>query len=246
MLPRKKVIMLSDLLTFLETLPEQSLQTGEKFLPDSFDVYVARLQVLTDRFDDTQKMIGAVVSLVLALLVGFFGYKFSRIFMSISGFIAGALLGYGAATQIFHLTGPALIAVVVVAGIIIGAMSSWLYLAGIFILCFFLAFMAAAALLPFSGDIQFFLCALIGLIIAALAMKFMRPVIIVITSLVGGICASSLMIKVGGFLSFAFFDALPSKMVLAAGLFVLGLLVQFLTTKDPSAPVKRRPKHSRR
>ena len=68
-LPRKKVIMLSDLLTFLETLPEQSLQTGEKFLPDSFDIYLERLQMLMDRFDNTQKMVGAVVSLILALLV---------------------------------------------------------------------------------------------------------------------------------------------------------------------------------
>ena len=152
--------MFQDLLTFLETLPEQSLHTGEKFLPDSFDIYIERVQTYINQFDDTYKMIGAVVSLVLALLVCFFGYKFSRIFMSITGFIAGALLGYGAATQIFNLTGPALIAVVVVAGIIIGAMASWIYLAGIFILCFVLAFTAAATLLPFSGDIQFFLCAL--------------------------------------------------------------------------------------
>lgn len=243
---RKKVIMLSDLLTFLETLPEQSLQTGEQFLPDSFDIYVQRFQALMGRFDDTYKMIGAIVSLVFALLICFFGYKFSRIFMSITGFIAGALLGYGAATQIFNLTGIPLIAVVVVAGIIIAAMASWIYLAGIFILCFFLAFMASASLLPFSGDIQFFLCCLIGLIIAALAMRYMRPVIIVITSLVGGICAASLLTKVGPYLNFAVFHSLPSKMVLAASFFILGLLVQFLTTRNPNSPVKRRPKHSRR
>jgi len=238
--------MFQDLLTFLETLPEQSLHTGEKFLPDSFDIYIERVQTYINQFDDTYKMIGAVVSLVLALLVCFFGYKFSRIFMSITGFIAGALLGYGAATQIFNLTGPALIAVVVVAGIIIGAMASWIYLAGIFILCFVLAFTAAATLLPFSGDIQFFLCALIGLIIAALAMKFMRPVIIVITSLVGGIAASSLILEVDKYLTFGFMNALPSKMVIAATCFILGLLVQFITTKSPNAPVRRAPKHSRR
>ena len=243
---RKKVTMLSDLMTFLETLPEQSLQTGEQFLPDSFDIYIQRFQTYMDRFDSTYKLIGAIVSLVFALLICFFGFKFSRIFMSITGFIAGGLLGYGAATQIFQLKGPALIGVVVVAGIIIAAMASWIYLAGIFILCFFLAFMAAAALLPFSGDIQFFLCSLIGLIIAALAMRYMRPVIIVITSLVGGIGAATLLTKIGPQLNFSFFNSLPSETVLAATLFILGLLVQFLTTRTPGSPPRRQPKHSRR
>ena len=97
-----------------------------------------------------------------------------------------------------------------------------------------------------SGLFKAGLAVAAGLIIAALAMKFMRPVIIVITSLVGGIAASSLILEVDKYLTFGFMNALPSKMVIAATCFILGLLVQFITTKSPNAPVRRAPKHSRR
>ena len=236
--------MLSDLLTFLETLPEQSLQTGEQFLPDSFDIYVQRFQALMGRFDDTYKMIGAIVSLVFALLICFFGYKFSRIFMSITGFIAGALLGYGAATQIFNLTGIPLIAVVVVAGIIIAAMASWIYLAGIFILCFFLAFIASSTIIRLTGDFAFFLYTLISLAVGCLALKYIRPVIIFLSSIVGGAASAGFIVALGSYLHFSIFESMPPKIILAVVLSLLGILVQMLTTKDPGK--KKKPKHNKK
>ena len=115
----------------------------------------------------------------------------------------------------------------------------WIYRAGIFILCFALAFMAAASLLPFTGDIQFFLSTLTGFIIGSLALKYIRPVIIVTSAIVCGFSAAGLLVKVSELLGIYTFSHI-SMAGLTVIVCVLGMAVQFLTTSDPARKPKKR------
>ena len=222
--------MLSDLMSFLKELPFSS-QAGD-FLPGDFGSLPGMLQNFFAEINTSYKILGAVISLILALLCCFFGYRFAKLFMSISGFIAGALIGYFVATQLLQFTGFPIFLCTLLGGILLAMFAFWVYVAGIFILCFFLAFMAAASLLPFTGDIQFFLSTLFGLIISCLAIKFMRPVIIVTSAVVGGSSASGLILTMKSLMAFAILNSLPSKLILTVVICVLGIVVQFVTTKE--------------
>ena len=222
--------MLSDLMSFLKELPFSS-RAGD-FLPGDFGALPDMIQNFLAEMNTGTKVLGVGISLVLALLCCFFGYRFAKLFMSISGFIAGALIGYFVATQLLQFTGFPIFLCTLLGGILLAMFAFWVYVAGIFILCFFLAFMAAASLLPFTGDIQFFLSTLFGLIIACLAIKFMRPVIIVTSAVVGGSSASGLILTMKSLMAFAILNSLPSKLILTVVICVLGIVVQFVTTKE--------------
>ena len=178
--------MYQDFMTFIHSILSHSSE-AESLLPDSFREHIPIDSFMNffSELNSSVKLLGAVITLILALLLCFFGYKFARIFMSITGFLAGAVIGLTVSYKFFDLTGPLVILCTLAAGIIIALLSFHIYMAGLFILCFILAFMAAASLLPFTGDIQFFLATLTGFIIGSLSLKFIRPVMILSSALVG-------------------------------------------------------------
>lgn len=234
--------MFSDLITFFQTLPLQSLESGS-FLPDSFQTDAIPVDSISNflyQLDSTYKIVGAVISLIIALLGCFFGFKLSKLFMSFTGLIVGAIAGYLVATQFLHVTGTPVIIGIIIGAILLAMMAYWIYRAGIFILCFGLSFMAAASILPFTGDIQFFLSTVIGFIVGSLALKFIRPVIIITSAIVCGSSAAGLLLTVCSYMNIYTFSSISSA-GLAVILCVLGILVQFLTTKDPAQ--KKRHKH---
>ncbi|MDD7113794.1 MAG: hypothetical protein PUH88_04910 [Lachnospiraceae bacterium] len=224
--------MFSDLFTFFTALPAQLSQTGD-FLPESFDRGTAYLSVIgnyIENLDSTYKMVGISISLIIALLGCFFGFKLSKLFMSLTGFFTGAIIGGIVGVKFLNLSGILIALAVIICGLLLAFFAYRIYQAGIFILCFGLAFMAGASFLPFTGDIQFFLSVLIGFGIGALALKFIRPVIICTSAIVCGFSAAGLLITVCETMGIYSFS-IPQTL-LAIIISVLGIAVQFLTTTD--------------
>ena len=135
-----------DYSSMISTLP---LDSGSS---DSLSNFINNgLIGLVTEADTTYKIAGSVIALILALIGCFFGYKLSRLFMGITGFIAGAIIGQIVASQILHVEGFASVLCIILCGAVIASLAFWIYRIGIFILCFALAFSAAGTLsLEFS------------------------------------------------------------------------------------------------
>lgn len=222
--------MFSDFITFITELPAQIMHTGT-FLPDSFENGAAQLQTISsyiDGIDTSYKIIGTTVSLIIALLGCFFGFKLSKLFMSLTGLLVGAIAGGAIATAFLDGSGSTIAVCALVGAILLSVLAYRIYQAGIFVLCFGLSFMAAASILPFTGDIQFFLSVVIGFIVGSLALKFIRPVIIITSAVVCGSSAAGCLVALGQMMNMDYLSSYP--LLLMAGLIVLGILVQFFTT----------------
>ena len=134
-----------DYSSMISTLP---LDSGSS---DSLSNFINNgLIGLVTEADTTYKIAGSVIALILALIGCFFGYKLSRLFMGITGFIAGAIIGQIVASQILHVEGFASVLCIILCGAVIASLAFWIYRIGIFILCFALAFSAAGTLFPFE------------------------------------------------------------------------------------------------
>ena len=84
-----------DYSSMISTLP---LDSGSS---DSLSNFINNgLIGLVTEADTTYKIAGSVIALILALIGCFFGYKLSRLFMGITGFIAGAIIGDSACRRI--------------------------------------------------------------------------------------------------------------------------------------------------
>ncbi|HIW59224.1 MAG TPA: hypothetical protein H9880_04975 [Candidatus Anaerobutyricum avicola] len=222
--------MFSDFVTFITDLPGQLMHTGT-FLPDSFESGAEHLQTIgsyIDGIDTTYKIIGTAITLIIALLGCFFGFKLSKLFMSLTGLLVGAIAGGGIASAFLDGSTAMTAGCALVGAIILSILAYRIYQAGIFVLCFGLSFMAAASILPFTGDIQFFLSVVVGFVVGSLALKFIRPVIIITSAVVCGSSAAGCLTVLGQYMDM---DMLSSySLLLTAGLIILGILVQFLTT----------------
>lgn len=222
--------MFSDFITFITELPAQLMHTGT-FLPDSFESGAAHLDTISNYIsgiDTSYKIIATTVSLIIALLGCFFGYKLSKLFMSLTGLLVGAAAGGFIGTTFLDGSGAIVAICVLVGAIVLSILAYRIYQAGIFLLCFGLAFMAAASALPFTGDIQFFLSVVIGFIVGSLALKFIRPVIIITSAVVCGSSAAGCLTVLGQYMNIDILSSSP--LFLTVIVIVLGLLVQFLTT----------------
>ena len=91
--------------------------------------------------------------------------------------------------------------------------------------------MAAAALLPFTGDLQFFLSVLIGFIVGSLAVKFIRPVIIFSSAIVGGCISAGLIANICSYMNVYTFSKFTSG-AMTLVICILGIMIQLLTTSD--------------
>lgn len=226
----KEEIMFSDFITFITELPAQIMHTGT-FLPDSFESGAAHLDTISSYIsgiDTSYKIIATTVSLIIALLGCFFGYKLSKLFMSLTGLLVGAVVGGFIGTNFLDGSGGMVAVCALVGAILLAILAYRIYQAGIFLLCFGLAFMAAASILPFTGDIQFFLSVVVGFIVGSLALKFIRPVIIITSAVVCGSSAAGLLITLCDLMNIGSFSSYP--LLLTVGIVALGILVQFLTT----------------
>ncbi len=195
-----------------------------------------------DKISSTYSLALAVVILAFSILGCFCGYKLARLFMAITGFIAGIVAGVLFAVNFLDATNGIILLSGLIGGILISLFSYNIYRAGIFILCFFFAFIAAANLLPLTGDIAFFGCTVIGFIVGAIALKFVRPVIILTSAGVCSYSAAGAAMVVGPLTGIDFFQQSNSMYIIFAVLFILGVFVQFVTTKEPEKKTKKEKK----
>ncbi len=233
--------------SLLANLPDVSELTGQASKVINLILDFIKLDPATsslvdetmDKISSTYSLAISVIILAFAILGCFCGYRLARLFMALTGFIAGIVAGALFAVNFLDATNGMILLCGLVGGILVSLFSYSIYKAGIFILCFFFAFVAAANLLPLTGDIAFFGCTIIGFIVGTVALKFVRPVIIFTSAGVCSYSAAKSIMVIGPLTHIDFLQQANSMYIIFAALFVLGILVQFLTSKAPEKKVKK-------
>lgn len=124
-----------------------------------------------------------VITLVIALVTCFFGYKLNKIIIAIFGLIIGFNLGVTYLPNL--LEGQTVIYIIsAILALIVGLLSYKLYLVGVFLLCALAAFILCENL-NLSENIQMIVSIAAGFIAGILGVKFTRPLMIISTSLAG-------------------------------------------------------------
>lgn len=197
-----------------------------------------------------------VISMIAALAVGFFGYKLKRVFAAICGFAIGSVLGAIVTAIVcpkveYFLT--ILLVVALITGIIGAIVSFKFYKVGVFIYMFSTTFtmvyslldtIIAKSALPAGDDVSLLTANItsgnfsninLGIVIASFAVSiiigvitviYIRNIMIVVTAISGGINFST-----GLLVNVIKFNNLFVILLVAAAVAVLGLTVQFRTTK---------------
>lgn len=172
---------------------------------------------------------GVIVTMVIALLYCFFGYKFLRAFVTIIGFIIGMGIGY----LVSHAVGANTVVMwilVILFAVALAAVSFFLYRAGIFIVTFFVVLGVVFKLVSALPAPWPPVLALIAAIIAAiLAVIFVRPVAIITSGLCGGLSFSAALIN--DLVKWQSDYSTAVVLIFGLALAVLGMVFQFRTTK---------------
>ena len=165
-----------------------------------------------------------LLTLVFYFAESFSGYRLIRSWISILGFLFGAIGSHRLGTILFDQSGYAILAAII-GGIFLSTLSYKVYLVGVFLIAAYGAAQVGLLLLPLEGGLLYAAAIFLGLAAGYLAVKYMRPAIIAITAYHGGIMAAS---------QLPFFIALPAGWsTLTCGLVIgtAGLVIQFLTGK---------------
>jgi len=188
------------------------LYTGSRHL-SMFEVLLElqELQVL--------KIIGIVI-LIISILGCFFGYKLTKIFMAICGFIVGIFVGVIVSVELSLENSGMIFVIVLLSGIIFAILSYKFYKIGVFITTFLNSglFMLLVGSDLLKNEEQALVLALIaGIVIAIIAVLFTKPMIIITTSVSWG--------KIAGlFLAVLLKNEMMSNILpwifIAAGIFV--------------------------
>ena len=163
---------------------------------------------------------------VFGLLNCILGYRILRFWMMIFGFIIGAGAGFGV-TYMSGVQDKMVIAGAMAGlGIVLAVVSFLIYRAGICVLGCGIGITLSIYLVHPTSSFSFFLCILIGVGLGILAMRYAKGVIIVGTSILGGVLAGLSIAKITGLAQF------PYGVGMAAGIAILGMLIQFAINKD--------------
>ena len=168
----------------------------------------------------------AAISLVVAVLICFMGYRLRKAGIM----LAGALLGYTIAHNIAARYADASTALLIglVVGVLLALMCSWLYDAGIFILCGACGALYVASLIEQFAMIwwvELIILLAASIAVGVLALQFVRPVLIIVSGLAGASSILSSLALLG--------LPLPAgnvRLVCALVLALVGMAVQFTTT----------------
>ncbi|MDO5547704.1 MAG: hypothetical protein Q4F79_04375 [Eubacteriales bacterium] len=186
-------------------------------------------------------MIGVIVLLVLGLLFCFLGFRLTR-FVSA---IAGAVLGGGLCAFVASSYLPESIASIgtVAAGVIGALLVAYLFYhisyAVVFVICAAAggALGSVPALAVGSGSAIFYvIIAACAILFGAAGILFFKPVMIILTGL-GGIVAAPQIFSLAGMET-----SMTIKLLAGIVLSVLGMLIQFLTTRGRTKPGFRKAK----
>lgn len=173
-----------------------------------------------------------VILIIFNLLQCFFGYKLLKLSVAIIGFIIGVSIGYAlmAGTAAAQNRGWLPVLVGIIIGIILGILSFRIYLAGVFVLTACVTGSAIFGVLAVRGvnEVICWIAAVAaGILIGILAVKFTRPLTIIVTAIFGAVNAVNYLNQISTVLSRHQITTYAAIGVLA----ILGIIVQFLTTK---------------
>lgn len=183
-------------------------------------VDLSELGISSDQFIQ-YGMTAAIVILVISLLNCFFGLKLLKVWTALLGLLIGFALGFGISTA-FDATTTVALAVGAVAGIALAALGFWLYLAGVFVLCWVLGYGIVLTLTDTRTTLVMIIAVVVGLAIAVIALKFAEPMVILATGVQGGISAAS------GICTLANIPGTYTYLIIGAVLAILGIVVQFI------------------
>ena len=235
--------------SFLSVLPDPS--AANEAFSKGLDLIISLLEdgdstvsnLLTagmKEFNTTYALVMAGITLVLALAGCFFGYKLSRLFMTLTGFLAGLFIGALVAVKFLDASNGIFLLCAIAGGLIFSIFAYTIYQAGIFVLCFFLSFSVSANLVPLEGSIRFFVCLVIGFVAGTLAIKYVRTMIILTSGISCAYVAARSLVKLGPLTGIAFFKQSYALAASFLALCFLGCLIQFLTTSDSDSRDKRK------
>lgn len=181
---------------------------------------------------DLTTIIHSIPSPVIALAVGlaicFMGYRLRHAAIMLAGGLIGYLITHAVAPLVLNEDGT-LVAAVVVA-LLMAAFCSWLYDAGVFVLCGGCAVMLTSSLLvQYSLQIwlQLAILAIAFVVAGILAVRLDQPVMIIVTGFAGAGCTLSSLLQMGWQLPGG-----PLHIALLLILSVVGISIQFATTHD--------------
>ena len=166
-----------------------------------------------------------MIFLGLALLNCFLGYRLKKLWISMIGFLFGIAIGAGI-TALFSENKTVILAAGLVVGILVALLSFRLYLIGVFFYAVLSAYPLIAGLIGKELWWEIALSVIAALLIGLLAVNFVRPVLIIVSAVGGGMQVSQIIMG---------WIAMENPWGLygvAAGLALLGMLVQFRSSKE--------------
>lgn len=166
-----------------------------------------------------------MIFLGLALLNCFLGYRLKKLWISMIGFLLGIAIGAGI-TALFSENKTVILVAGLVVGILAALLSFRLYLIGVFFYAVLSAYPLIAGLIGKELWWEIALSVIAALLIGLLAVNFVRPVLIIVSAVGGGMQASQIIMG---------WIAMENPWGLygvAAGLALLGMLVQFRSSKE--------------
>lgn len=175
----------------------------------------------------------AAGALAVALLNCFLGYQLRKLWVALGCCVAGGAAGMLLAAQFVPQNAVLPIILAGIAGaVLLTALSFKLYLAGVFILCMGLVWVAAYAFIPWRRW-AVILGLAVGILAGVLAVKWTRAALILTTAASGGASVMRTLMVTEGVAQVVNASAPLSAVLLAAAvaLAVLGAVVQFRTTR---------------
>lgn len=167
------------------------------------------------------------ISIVISCLSCFFGYKFLKTWTALIGFVMGMFIGYYATARFVDNLGVAILAGFLV-GLLFGFLGYRIYLLGVFVVAFFVT-MSLCTKIPikeeWAGIGLLIATVVVAVVVGVIALKFVRPVIIIATALNGAFSAVPDILHLLGE------NSNTVIWTASAIVFVLGVVVQFATTK---------------
>ncbi len=135
---------------------------------------------------NTTGVAAGVLSVVLGVLVCFFGYRLLRGTLAVAGFTVGALLGAALASSVLHSSGVFVVVVAVVAGILGGVLAAVLYKAGVFLLgAVGTALLVGVVIVSTGGMPKTLILILFGIAGGLLTLLFQRLLVCILTAFTG-------------------------------------------------------------
>ncbi len=165
-----------------------------------------------------------ILTIIVAVLACFFGYKLNKVMLALIGFTAGYHLGTTLA-DVLALDGGVIVILSVIIGLIFGFVSFKLYLIGVFITCFMLTYVLCEATIDVA-NLKQILGLVCGVIVGVLGVIFTRPIIMLATSLGGAFLLVDTILDFFGFAS--------PIVTIVAGLVVALVAYKYQANTNPS------------